>query len=174
MTHAEKAVRLRGWLETVHADTRAVFESVPAEKWKQMPAAGRWSAAEVAAHLCQVEEAVRQRMELIFASEPKHVPVWKRFHLPPALAQWRFVRARTPIPLDPSLLDEKENMLSRYRTLREATLGLLESSRDHDLSRWRYSHPLLGSFDGYTWFKFTGYHEIRHTKQLREICEGLR
>lgn len=174
MTHAEKAARLRAWLESVHLDTRAVFDSIPAEKWKQAPAAGGWSAAELSAHLCQTEEAVRQGMERLFATEPKHVPVWKRFHLPPVMAQSRLRRVKTPLKLDTSLLDEKEAMLARFDEVRRASLEVLATGRDRDLSRWRHPHPFMGSFNGFTWFKFLGCHEIRHTKQLREICEGIR
>lgn len=169
----DRTTQLRIWLEQVHDRLEAAAGQFPRERWEQPPPAGGWSAAEVVAHLCQSEEAIQAGMKKLFAAEPRPVPWWKRFHLPPALAQWRFVRGRSPIPLDTSLLDEKEEMLSRYRTLREATLELMELKRDDDLSRWRYPHPFFGSLDGYTWFKSLGYHEIRHTKQLQEIWGAL-
>ena len=174
MAHAEKAARLSAWLESVRAETRTVFESIPAEKWKQAPAAGGWSAAELTAHLCQTEGAVRQGMERLFATEPIHVPLWKRFHVPPVMLRSRMTRAETPLKLDTSLLGEKDAMLARFDETRRASLEILATGRGRDLSRWRFPHPFLGSYNGFTWFKFLGCHEMRHTKQLREIREGIR
>ncbi len=166
------------WLKDVHATMLKTVESISPEKWRQQPLSGGWprrrrgwSAAEVIVHLCQAEAATQKGMKRVFAAEPRPVPLWKRLHIPPVISRWRIGRFQTSIPLDLSLLDEKEKMLASFHALREATLKILAD--DRDLSRWRFPHPIFGYLDGYTWFKSIGYHEIRHTKQLREIVNGL-
>ena len=160
-------------LNRSRAGLLAAVERVPAERWQKRPGKGGWSAAEVVAHLTMVETAVVSGATKWVQTEPKPVPVWKRLHLPPALTVLRLVKVKSPIPLDASLLGEKDAMLERYRTVREQTLAFVEANRERDLRRWRRPHPLMGSFNGNTWLKFIGYHELRHTKQIREIVKSL-
>lgn len=160
-------------LTQVRRELLAVAERVPPELWQKRPPNGGWSVAEVIAHLTMVETAILNGARKLMAAQPKSVPFWKRLHIPIKLAEWRFLRARTPIPLDPALVGEKDAMLERFRALRQQTLAFLEANRDHDLRRWRWPHPFFGSLNGRSWFKILYYHEIRHTKQLREIVRLL-
>jgi hypothetical protein len=164
---------LSQWLNEQHEGILAVVEPLLPEKWRQQPATGGWSAAEVFAHLGQAESAIQAGMKQVFSAEPRPVPFLKRFYIPPAISQWRIGRFQTPIPLDLSLLSDKFAMLEKHIALRQGTMAILEENRKRDLSRWRFPHPIFGYLDGYTWFKSIGYHEIRHTKQLREIVDGL-
>jgi len=161
-------------LTQARAELLAAAESVPAERWRQAPAPGKWSAAEVIAHLTQVETAIVDGMERLLASAPQPVPFWKRLHIPPRVSRWRFFRAQTPLALDAALLGEKPAMLARFAAGRDRTLKLLETHRDKDLGRWRFRHPFFGSLNGYAWFKNIYHHEIRHTAQLREIAKVLK
>jgi hypothetical protein len=148
-------------------------ERVPAALWQKRPAADRWSVAEVIGHLIMVETAIQQGFAKMLASEPQRVPFWRRLHIPPKLSEYRLLRAETPSPLDSSLVGEKDVMLEEFRALRKRTLALLEANRDRDLSRWRWPDPLFGSLNGWTWFTVIAYHEVRHTKQIREIVKAL-
>jgi hypothetical protein len=148
-------------------------ERVPAALWQKCPAADRWSVAEVIGHLIMVETAIQQGFAKMLASEPQRVPFWRRLHIPPKLSEYRLLKAETPIPLDPSVVGEKETMLEEFRALRKRTLALLEANRDRDLSRWRWAHPFFGSLNGWTWFTVIASHEVRHTKQIREILKAL-
>jgi len=150
-----------------------VTERVPAERWREKPAPEKWSAAEVIAHLTQVEAAIADGVEKLLRAEPQPVPFWKRLHIPPRVSRWRFFRAKTPLPLETSLLADKQTMLAQFAASRERTLKILEANCDKDLRRWRFPHPFFGSLNGYSWFKNIYHHEIRHTKQLREIVESL-
>jgi len=161
-------------LHQVRAELFGVAERVPAEKWRARPAPEKWSAAEVVAHLTQVEAAIADGMEKLLRSEPPPVPLWKRLHIPPKISEWRFPRVRTPLPLDAVLVGEKPAMLARFAAGRDRTLKLLETHRDKDLRRWRAPHPFFGSLNAYSWFKNIYHHEIRHTAQLREIVRWLR
>ncbi len=160
-------------LNQTRANLLAVVEPIPSDRWCKAPLKGGWSAAEVIAHLTMVEQAILDGAERGLAKEPRHVPLWKRLHIPPVMAEWRFPKARTPIPLDPALLDAKQPMLDRFAAQRRRTLAFIEANRNRDLSRWRHTHPFFGSLNLYTWFKTIYHHEIRHTKQLREIARSV-
>lgn len=163
----ERLVRARAGL-------LAVAEAIPPELWQKRPGPDRWSAAEVIAHLTMVETAVLKGARKLFQSEPQPVAFWRRLHISPKVSEYRFLRARTPIPLDPSLVADKDSMLEQFRALRAETLAFLETQRGRDLRRWRWPHPFFGSLNGESWFRMIAHHEIRHTKQLREIVQGLK
>lgn len=160
-------------LERVRRDLLAVVDRVPAENWQKRPAEGGWSVAEVVAHLTMVETAVVSGATKWMQTQPKPVPLWKRWHIPPALGTLRLVKVKSPIPLDSRLVGEKEAMLERFRSVREQTLAFLGANKHRDLRRWRRPHPFMGSFNGKAWLKFVGYHELRHTKQIRQIMKRL-
>ena len=147
--------------------------AIPADLWKTPPKEGSWSAAEVMAHVMSIERTVIGAAERIFKKQSRHTPMMKRFRLPFALAEIRFTRMKTPIPVDPKLLREKEAMFAELREVRGRTLALIEQTRNRDLSVYRWRHPFLGSLNGYEWFLFLASHQIRHEKQMREIAANL-
>lgn len=146
---------------------------VSAARWQQRPGPGRWSAAEVFSHLATVERRIQEGLGTLLASDPNPVPFWRRFHIPPKLSEYRLMRVKTPLPLDTSALDEKEAMLKKYGAIRTRTFEILEANAKLDLRRWRWPHPFFGSINGRDWFVVIACHEVRHTKQLREIARTL-
>jgi hypothetical protein len=148
-------------------------DSIPAELWRTRPERGGWCAAELVAHLIMVERAVIGKADRVLQKAPKQFSILKKFHLPLALVEARIIRRKSPIPVDPELLEEKETMLAVLREVRERTLAFLEETNGRDLSKYRWAHPALGSLDMYKWFQFLASHEVRHEKQLREISAGL-
>jgi hypothetical protein len=148
-------------------------DAVSGELWRTTPKPDTWSAAELVAHLMIVERAVIRAADKILQKVAKPIPLLKRFHLPLAAAELRLVRLKTPLPLDPALLREKEGMLAELREVRERTLAFIDETRGRDLSAYRWRHPFLGSLSAYEWFSLIASHEIRHEKQLREIAAGL-
>jgi len=90
-------------------------DAVPADSWKISPREGAWSAAELIAHVMTVERTVVGAAARILQKQPKPIPLVKRFHLPFILAEVRLVRMKSPIPIDPQLLREKEVMLAELR-----------------------------------------------------------
>ncbi len=125
------------------------------------------------AHLSMVERAITSGADRVLKHPPKHVSLLKRVHLPISLAAWRGIRRKTPIPLDSSLLGEKNAMLTSLGELRQKTLAFLSEMEDRNLSAYRWPHPFFGSLNLYQWFRMVALHEIRHTKQIREIVESL-
>jgi uncharacterized damage-inducible protein DinB len=148
-------------------------DSVPSGKWKTSPGNGSWSAAEIVAHLIMVERAIIANADRIAHKTPKRVAMLKRLHLPMAFVEARLVRRKTPIPLDPELVREKEAMLAGLREVRERTLAFLDETKSRDLSAYRLPHPFLGSLSMYGWFHMIASHEIRHEKQMRKIVTRL-
>jgi hypothetical protein len=148
-------------------------DAVPADLWKTTPTPGTWSAAELVAHLMTVERSVIRAADRILQKVPKPVTLWKRFHFPLAIVELRVVRRKSPLPIDPALLREKEAMLAELRDVRERTLALLEETKGRDLSVYRWRHPFLGFLSACEWFSFVASHEMRHEKQMRDIAAAL-
>jgi hypothetical protein len=98
-------------------------DAVPADQWKTRPADGRWSAGEVIGRLITIERTIISRTERVLRKTPKEVSFFKRFHFPMAIAELRLIRLKTPIPLDPEIVNENEEMLAELRQVRERTLA---------------------------------------------------
>ena len=148
-------------------------DSIPADQWTAKPGAEAWSAAELVAHLMIIERAVLGGADRISQKTPKPVSFLKRRHLPLWLVEARIIRRKSPIPLDPGLIGNKEDMLGELRAARERTLAFLEETRGRDLSAYCWPHAFLGMLDVYEWFEMIAAHQIRHTKQMREIAACL-
>jgi hypothetical protein len=148
-------------------------DTVPANRWKRNPSEGRWSAGEVVAHLIMVERAILKGTDRLLQKPPKPRPFFKRFHIPMALVEARLIPLKTPIPLDPALVGQKEEMLAQLREVRGRTLALMEETSGRDLSVHHMPHPFLGTLNTYEWFQLIASHEVRHTKQMKEICATL-
>jgi uncharacterized damage-inducible protein DinB len=158
-----------------HAQRRLLrsADSVPADQWKTRPARGGWSAGELIAHLIVVERGVVVKADRIQQKTPKQFSFFQRLHVPIRLVEARVIRQKSPTPVDPELIQEKETMLAALRDARERTLAFLGETQGRNLSEYRWRHPFLGSFDMYDWFQFVAAHEARHEKQMREIAASL-
>jgi len=121
------------------------------------------------AHLIMVETAVWTGVREELSRKPGKHPLWKRVHVPVVLTTWRGIKRKSPVPLDFSLVREREEALEGYSTARTRTLKLLAQHSSRDLGPFRRTHPFLGSLNLYDWMRVLAYHEIRHTKQIREI-----
>jgi uncharacterized damage-inducible protein DinB len=148
-------------------------DSVPADQWKTSPVEGRWSAGELVCHLIQVERAIIQNADRLLLHPPKPRPFLKRFHMPMALVEARLIARKTPIPLDPSLVCEKEEMLAQLREVRERTRIFTQETAGKDLRKYHMPHPFLGTLNLQEWFQLIASHQIRHTKQMKEIAATL-
>jgi DinB superfamily len=148
-------------------------DAIGADQWESCPGNGVWSAGEVVAHLIMVERTIIGKADRITQKPVRPTPLWKRFHLPLALVEARLIRLKTPIPLDPQLIREKEAMLGELRDVRGRTLAFLEETKNRDLSLYCWPHPFLGTLNLYEWFQMIACHELRHSKQMREIATAL-
>ena len=142
---------------------------IPVEKWDASPGLEQWSAAELVAHLVVVERGILGRADGAIRNSPQPVPFAKRFHLPLWLVEARVIRRKSPVPLDPKLIATKETMLGDLRCARERTLAFLSETETRNLSAYCWRHPFLGMLNTYEWMEMIATHQLRHTKQLREI-----
>jgi DinB superfamily len=159
-----------------HAQSRLLrtADSVRPDQWQTCPEIGGWSAGELVAHLIMVERAVLGSADRVMQHAPRQISLLKRFHLPLALVEARLIRRKTPIPLDPQLVREKETMLAELRKIRERTLAFVDETKGRDLSKYRWRHAFLGLLNMYEWLQMIACHEIRHEKQLQEIANSYR
>jgi hypothetical protein len=144
-------------------------DSIPAARWSSTPGLNQWSAAELVAHLATVERRILGKADEITKKTPLPIPFTKRMHLPLWLVEKRVIRRKSPIPMDPSLLAEKEAMLAELRGARERTLSFICETERRDLSPYYWRHPFLGMLNTYEWMEMIAAHQLRHTKQIREI-----
>lgn len=124
-------------------------------------------------HLITIERAIIRSADKLLQKPPKSVPFYKRFHVPMAVVESRLIRRKTPISTDSQMVREKEAMLAELREVRERTLAFIEETRGRDLSRYSMPHAFLGTLNAYEWLQMIASHEIRHTKQMREIAGVL-
>ena len=90
------------------------------------------------------------------------------------LVESRLIPRKTPIPLDPSLIREKDEMLAQPREVRQQTRGFLEEkARAKDLGKYHMPHPFLGTLNLREWFRMIAWHRVKHAKQMREIAAIL-
>jgi uncharacterized damage-inducible protein DinB len=148
-------------------------DAVPADQWKTRPADGQWSAGELICHLSAIERAILGRADKLLQKPPKAVPFYRRFHVPMMIVESRVIRRKAPAALEPQTVGDKEEMLAELRGVRERTLAFIEETHARDLSRYNMPHPFLGNLNVYDWLQFISSHEIRHTKQMREIARSL-
>jgi hypothetical protein len=152
----------------------AAAAAIPAGQWQTCPGEERWSAGELVCHLIQVERTIIKNAGKLLQHPPKPRPLSKRFHLPMALVKSRILARRTPIPLDPALLCEKDDMLAQLREVRHQTRVFMEEkAQGKDLRKYHMPHPFLGTLDLYEWFQMIASHQVRHSKQMREIAAAL-
>ncbi len=148
-------------------------DAVPADQWQIRPGEGRWSAGEVAGHLITIEKTILRNINKALQKPPRVLPYYKRLHIPMAFVELRIMRRKTPIPTDSQLLRDKEAMLAELRDVRNKTMAFIEETRKRDLSPYTMPHAFLGTLNLYEWMQMIASHEVRHTKQMREIATAL-
>jgi DinB superfamily len=149
-------------------------DEVPSDQWRTRPKDGRWSAAEIIAHLIMVERSVVGKADRVIQHPPRRFSRLQKVHLPLLLVEKRLLKAQSPLPVDPEMIGEKETMLAELREIRERMLAFIEETKERNLAVYRWRHPFLGILSTYEWFDMVARHELRHVKQMREIAAGYR
>jgi DinB superfamily len=159
------------------AESQSAFlraaDAIPSEQWTLKPNPEEWSAAELVAHLIIIERAILGSADRTTGKTPRPIRIWERAHLPMWLAEIRLIRLKTPIPLDLTMIGSKEEMLGALRLTRERVLAFLAETQNRNLSVYRWRHPFLGSLNAYEWFEMIAAHQVRHTKQMKELGRRL-
>lgn len=148
-------------------------DAIDSSLWNTCPGVDSWSAAQVVAHLCQVERTTLGYADRVVRKTARPVTFFQRFHLPIALVESRIIKRKSPFSVEPEMLAGKETMLAELRGVRERTLAFLDETQGRDLRCYRWPHPFLGPLNFYEWFTFLAAHQVRHTKQMVEIAQNL-
>jgi hypothetical protein len=151
----------------------ATADAISLPQWQTRLSDSSWSAAEIVAHLCQIESSIIANANRILRHPPRHVPLLKRFRFPLFLAEYRVRRFRSPLPVDPTLVGEKDAQLASLRAVRERTFVFLDETKSRDLAPYCFPHPFLGMFSIYAWLELIACHQLRHAKQIHEIATLL-
>lgn len=170
------STRIEGILQALAKERQGLLraaDAIAGDAWMKSPGDGRWSAAELIGHLIQVESGVLAKADRIIQHPPKPIPLLKRMHLPMALVEARVGKLKSPMPVTSELLRDKEEMIGELRSTRERTQAFLAETGSRELGEYYWEHPALGMLNVYGWMRFLAAHEVRHTKQMREIGDAL-
>jgi hypothetical protein len=157
--------RMMGYLGSqdpmrVQARTVAAIEKllkgVPSAKLKKRPAQGKWSIAEILAHLADDELVVAYRMKCILAASGTPVA---------AFDQDRWAEAMNYGKTDAKM------SLRVLRTLRDANLALLKSLRTGQWNNFGI-HTERGEESIERIVQMTAGHDINHLRQVEAILKS--
>jgi hypothetical protein len=147
-------------VEKVRTDSlqvREAAESVPAERFRERPAEGDWSAAEVWTHVLQMSEHGAASITGILDSGTKPAAISDtisgetRAGLDNAAAYWEaFEASRAPLYERVLAADGTEHL------------------------EVKLTHPWFGELSWREWFLFMRVHDLDHTRQLQAIGEAFR
>jgi len=160
---------IREKLERAQTEFFRAADAIASESWNFKSRPDIWSACELVTHLVVVERGILSKADRIAQKTPNETPFLQKFHLPLWIVEARIVKRKSPVPLDESLMAGKEEMLATLRAARERTLSFIAETEKRDLSAYRWKHPFLGMLNTYEWFEMIAAHQLRHTKQMREI-----
>ena len=161
-------------LNRAHLEFVETCEQIPANRWKKNPAYGGWSAGEVVAHLTMVEAVVWNGVREELSKQAQRYSLLKKMHIPVVMTAFRVIKRKNPIPLDATLVKARQEALESYSAARNRTLKFIAEQSSRDLAPYRRQHPFLGSLNLYDWMRMLAYHEMRHTKQIREIGKSFK
>jgi hypothetical protein len=146
----------------VQAKTLAAIEKllkgVPAARLRKRPAPGKWSVAEILAHLADDEIVVAYRMKCILADSGKPIA---------AFDQDRWAEVQNYAKSDPKM------SLRVLRTMRESNLSLLKSLRPE---QWKLYgiHSERGEESIERIAQMMAGHDINHLRQIEAILKQNR
>jgi hypothetical protein len=169
---AAESDRIRGYLiaqanklpipelvEKVRTDSaalRTAGAAVPARRFKEPPAEGEWSAAEVWTHVLQMSEHGAASITGIL----------DRGAIPE--------RARDVISGEARAgLDDSEAFWKAYLAVREPLYERVARARGDEHPELKMNHPMFGDFTWREWFLFMRVHDLDHMRQLQSIAAAF-
>lgn len=174
--------RLTELVDFVGAQRTALLDAaaaVPADRWNERPAPGRWSVAELCEHLYMVEHScarviAKRAMEARDGNHPAETETSSVLgSLDGRGIADRGERMQVPSRVAPTGSWTAERALEALKRSRDELLDAIRAADGLALGSVRSEHPRLGEIDLYQWILFVGQHEARHRSQLEEIAEQL-
>jgi hypothetical protein len=139
---------------------------------------GRWSIGEIAYHLHLVESRITGLLMMVLSSDNRQ----ERASEEKLRAEWELTISRATDPkirvnAPPGTIPENAPHLVETLALLEKSrsqlLAALQSVTIDDLASVSAPHPIeaIGKLTGAGWLSLIAHHEIRHTRQIRELKE---
>jgi len=154
--------------------TRELLKSIsefPEEHFNTKPAAGGWTAGQVAEHLIKVEAGTLR----LFTGETKTCerdPEEKLNNIRNRTSDFdeKINAVSSTVPDDKP--KDKEKVLDKLQDTRQRLIGMIEL---HNLSEeiTGFAHPLFGSLTRMEWIYFNIYHAKRHLHQIKDISQRI-
>jgi hypothetical protein len=171
-------VKERKAIDAALTGYRDRLDMIPDELFRQTPASGGWSAAEVYSHILQATLGASIAAER--CSNNNGQPTTKGLTFLGRLMMFtgRFppVRVKVPqetaarIPAAKISKEEAKNLIIKCRKRLDDTASLIKDSSPAS----RYKHPRLGMLNAQQWFKFIRIHLQHHLRQLNRIKKVLK
>ena len=170
-----------GHLEVGRSELLVVVDAMPVSDHGRCPEARAWSVANVLSHLARTEGQVAALLQkrsrpLLAGDEPRRPAgsgaVAGRFDGAPVLDRTTRLEAPAFAAPDPAMTSRAA--LARLERARARLVDAVVAVDGLDASEVRQVHHVFGELDLYQWVFFAGFHERRHTAQLREIAAALR
>jgi hypothetical protein len=162
------------------AQLEAVLAELPRARWRERPAAGGWTMAELVDHLRVVEDSctrvIRKLMQKIRdegLGAERETSALLPVHGPVAMILDRARKIEAPPFVAPGEDPDPAAAYDGLLATRQALLATLREADGMALSAVSRPHPAVGPLDGYGWALSVAEHEARHTEQAREIIAGL-
>ena len=146
-------------VEKVRTDSAALEAAglaVPQGRFKERPAEGEWSAAEVWTHVLQMSEhgaasitgildlgAVPQRVRDVISGETR------------------------------SGVDDSAAFWAAYKAVREPLYERVAKANGDEHAEIKMNHPMFGDFTWREWFLFMRVHDLDHMRQLQSIAAAF-
>lgn len=137
---------------------------------------GRWSISEIAYHLYLVETRItgllKQLLSLATQDKPANEETLRtEWKLTSSRASDREIRSQAPVgtlPEQSPSLTETLNMLKKSRV---ELMTIMSNVTIDALARVSAPHPMevIGVLTGAGWLSLIAHHEMRHTRQIRDI-----
>lgn len=168
-----RTTKLFDHLDHHRANLRTAVDEVPPELRDQRPASERWSVIELLEHLGLVE----RRLTYLFnqwvaeAREQGLEPGEETHSTPPVnlevLLNRNYQVTASEAVMPQGKLDEAAAWAALEEARRDLKAAVLEGE-GLPMGRFSRPHPALGPLNFYHWVEFVGWHEARHTAQIRE------
>ena len=165
---AEHDAAVRGFLE--------LCDRIGADEWQRAPAAGQWTPAAIALHLCQTYEMgadeERRSAGMRMKVSPGRARAVRALILPWIIATSRFPRVRAPREVAPDETESKAvTRQAAAERLRRASHGC--GAAMHRIARddpaFRFTHAYFGPLPPYRILRLLSAHTRHHTRQLARV-----
>ncbi|PIC62605.1 hypothetical protein CSV79_16170 [Sporosarcina sp. P13] len=148
-----------------------LIEGLTDEEFNEMPSHGGWSPKQIVEHLALMECQVATNI----AKELKNPDSLRVFKKPISVSSIPLLKTYAleytePTDIHLSISEIKE----RLHQSRNFLLDIYDSATEVELRAKSIKHPMFGNVPLIQWFRFVGFHEKRHLRQLKRAVERVK